>query len=125
MSDSATVVATAVQIGAVERRSANRVSAPFPAIVRGYDSTGCRFEEETTLENLSGNGLSMQLKRILPVGALLFIVVRLTLHHPVRERGPGVALRGIVVRAETAINGCCAVAVFFVRHRFLFAEQGN
>ncbi len=103
----------------MERRRALRVELPFPVTVRGTDATGEYFTVDTVLDNLSACGLYFRLPRSVAPGAKLFVVVRLALGSE-PEAAPGVAMRGVVVRAEL-LDGRCGVAVSFDQHRFLYA----
>ncbi len=101
----------------LERRRALRVDLPFPVTVRGTDALGDHFTSTTVLDNLSACGLYLCLPRPVAPGAKLFLVVRLV---PGAELGPGVAMRGMVVRAELLPDGRYGVAVAFDQHRFLY-----
>jgi hypothetical protein len=105
----------------MERRSMPRIELPFPAIVRGVDRCGERFELHTPLDNLSATGLYLRLARPVEPGATLFIVVRLTTTPGQWTVGPGVAARGTVLRVDPRSGGAFGLAVAFRRHRFLYA----
>ena len=105
----------------MERRRALRVELPFPVTVRGTDATGEHFTVDAVLDNLSACGLYFRLSRPVAPGAKLFVVVRLALGSE-PEAAPGVAMRGVVVRAELLDDGRCGVAVSFDSHRFLYAS---
>lgn len=106
----------------MERRSALRVALPFPATVRGMDKDGEQFEAHTHLGNLSAAGLYIWLQQPLEPGALLFVAVRLTLNEQHGERAAGVAIKGVVLRADARDDNGWGYAVLFVRHRFLFVD---
>src|SRR5262249_25898541 len=61
-----------------ERRVSARIGAPYPVRVRSLDSDGQKFKEETQLENLSGGGLYVRLRRRLVVGVAVSLAVRLS-----------------------------------------------
>src|SRR5690349_10193100 len=84
----------------MDRRRLPRVDLPFPAIVRGVDWRGERFTLETLLDNLSARGLYLRLLRPVAPGAALFVVVRFAPGTHAAARAPGVAVRGVVGRAE-------------------------
>jgi hypothetical protein len=109
--------------GRLERRSALRLTTPFPALVRWRNSAGQPVEEEVTLDNLSAHGLGLRLARHCIAGDSLFVLVRFTIGVSCRVAGPGVAVRGIVVRAEPCDDGRCAIGMLFVQHRMVFAER--
>jgi hypothetical protein len=103
--------------GRHERRRSPRIDTPFPAVVRGLG-----FEEEATLDNLSADGLQVRLNTPPQVGARLFVLVRFTIGASWKAPGPGVAITGVVLRAEPLPDGRCAVAVLALRHRLIFAH---
>ena len=100
-----------------ERRLTARIEAPFPARLKGVDSTGRVFTEHSVLDNLSNGGLHMCVMRDIPVGAEVTVAVRLA------DAGVAPALRlaarGTVVRTEPGPDGCWGVAVEFTRRRIL------
>lgn len=102
--------------GRQERRRSLRIDTPFPALVRGRG-----FEEEAMLDNLSADGLYVRLNCPQPLGARLFVLVRFTAGASWRVHGPGVAIRGMVVRVEPQPDGRCGVALLALRHRLIFA----
>jgi hypothetical protein len=108
--------------GCTERRETPRIELPFPAIVRGVDQTGDRFTFETVLDDFSAAGLSLQLMRPVAPGAQLFVIVRLTVAPAPKLAAPGVAARGVVVRAELLPGGAWGIALKFTRQRFLYAS---
>lgn|SRR5262249_52028653 len=106
--------------GAYERRVSPRIDAPYPVRVRSVDSNGHKFKEETFLENLSGGGLYVRLRRKLVVGAPVSLAVRLSTE-PAREL-PAVRLaaRGIVLRVEPPqADGTFGTAIEFQQRRVL------
>lgn len=106
----------------MERRGATRIVGQFPAVARGVDINGVPFDEHVVIENLSANGLYVWLPQPIETGAWLFVVVRFTLGEVAIAPVPGVAVRGVVLRADQQNDGRCGAAVMFVRHRFLFAK---
>jgi len=100
-----------------ERRKQPRLCVSFPVTVRGVDARGEAFEVSAVLDNVSAGGLYVRLGRLLEPGVKLFAVVRLALMPGVAA--PCVAVRGIVLRAESQPDGSCGVGVRFTRHRFL------
>ena len=105
----------------MERRRTPRIELPFPATVRGVDRHGERFELETLLDNLSATGLYLRLVRHVEPGTILFIIVRLTARPAQWAVGPGVAVRGSVLRADLRPGSAWGLAIAFSRHRFLYA----
>src|SRR5262245_39696533 len=51
------------EVAIKEKRSSARINAPYPVRLRGVDSNGEAFKEETLMDNLSGGGLYIRLKR--------------------------------------------------------------
>lgn len=102
-----------------ERRSSLRLTVPFRALAR-WRNQRASFEEEVTLANLSAHGLHTQLSQLLMVGAPLFVLVRFDLRTEPRVAGPGVAIRGVIIRTEPLTDGRCDIALLFTHHRMLF-----
>ncbi len=102
-----------------ERRSSLRLAVPFRALTR-WRSHGTSVEEEVTLANLSAHGLRTQISQLLAVGEPLFVLVRFDLRMEPRIAGPGVAIRGVIIRTEQLADGRCDIALLFTHHRMLF-----
>jgi PilZ domain len=102
-----------------ERRSSLRLAVPFRALTR-WRSRGASVEEEVTLANLSAHGLRTQISQLLAVGEPLFVLVRFDLRTEPRIAGPGVAIRGVIIRTEQLADGRCDIALLFTHHRMLF-----
>ena len=101
-----------------ERRLTARIEAPFPARLKGVDSTGRVFTEHSVLDNLSNGGLHMCVMRDIPLGVEVTVAVRLSADAgfaPVLR----LAARGTVVRTEPRPDGSWGVAVEFTRRRIL------
>ncbi len=109
---------------AAERRSSLRIALPFHTIVRGVHS-GQFFEERGQLGNLSATGLYLCLERPVSSGSSLFVVVRFVFDDTMKRLGPGVALRGKVLRCEQQQDNRWGTALVFFRHRFLFVDSVN
>jgi len=106
----------------IEQRNLLRVELPFPAIVRGVDATNQVFEEQTLLDNLSANSLSLTLGRCIEPGAELFLVIRLSTEPADLAPAPRVALRGVAQRIVSQSSTTYTVAIMFTRYRFLYAK---
>ena len=102
-----------------DRRSKQRIYAPFPIRVRGVDINGERFATETTVDNLSAGGLYLRIERLIAPRAKLFLIIRLSNGQSDLDGTVQVALRGTVKRAEVHRDGSCGLAVRFTQHRFL------
>src|SRR6266480_1003904 len=81
-----------------ERRSRARVDPPYPIRLRGKNSEGRAFKEETVLDNLSAGGLYLHLQQKLVVGAQVSIAVRLSVSSPKEVPALRLAARGNVLR---------------------------
>ena len=102
-----------------ERRSKSRLRGPFPVIVRGVDAGGETFEVEAQLDDLSAVGLHIRLKQPVSLGAVIFLVTRLTHGQLPQVCVPRVALRSLVLRSEMQFDGTFGVAAAILHHRFL------
>lgn len=105
-----------------ERRGIPRIDMPFPAIVRGVDWLGEHFTVEAVLDNLSTTGLYMRLARPVAPGTRLFVVVYFATAKPYHHAAPGVAVQGVVTRAEPRLSRRWGVAMRFTRHRLLYSS---
>jgi len=101
-----------------ELRLTDRIEAPFPARLKGVDSTGRVFTEHSVLNNLSNGGLHMCVMRGIPLGVEVTVDVRLSADAGV-DPALRLAARGTVVRTEPKPDGCWGVAVEFTRRRIL------
>ena len=101
------------------RRVLPRIDLPFKMVVRGVDTTGTRFQESCSVENISAGGLYIRLERTLQPGANLFVSVRLSLSKSAAE-SPHVAARGHVARVSSEADGRTGIAVVFDQTRWLY-----
>ncbi len=101
-----------------ERRGGLRIHGPYPARVRGADTNGERFSEDTFVENLSARGLYLKLEREVANGTKLFLMVQLATG-PADLPPPRVAIRGSVSRVDSRPEGGYGMALVISRHRFL------
>jgi hypothetical protein len=113
-----TVAANHVSLGVKERRRTARIEAPFPARLKGVDSTGHVFTEHAVLDNLSTGGLHMCVRRNIPLGVEVTVAVRLSADAGVVP-ALRLAARGKVVRTDPRPDGSWGVAVEFTRRRIL------
>lgn len=100
-----------------ERREAIRIEGPFPIHLRGIDTTGMRFKEQTVVDNLSTIGVYMRLSRRIALSSSVFFLIRFAF---LPLQAPGIAACGVVVRVERQSEESWGVAVMFTRHRFLY-----
>src|SRR5438552_4000724 len=88
-----------------ERRSSARVDPPYLVRLRGLNSEGRAFKEETLLDNLSSGGLYLHLRQRLSVGAQVSIAVRLSVAKTKETPALLLAARGTVLRVEVESDG--------------------
>ena len=103
----------------MERRNKPRISCPFPASVRGIDTSAKAFKVNTTLSNISAGGLYVRLPCVVNEGSNLSIVTRLADASTDKRFGPRVSIRGVVVRVEPNLDGTSGVAVKIKWHNFI------
>lgn len=106
-----------------ERRVKPRVNCNYPALVRGHDPQGRKYEENVRVVNFSRGGAYAVVKRPNHYGVVHDgDVLSLSIKFPtgVLEWGtPRLATRAVVVRTERAIDGTVGFAVQFVSYKFL------
>ena len=100
-----------------ERRLSPRVEAAYPVRLKGIESGGRRFKEETLVENLSSGGLYLRLTRAVPIGSDVALVARLSITPEEIATGVRLAARGTVLRVEPQPDGVYGVAVKFNQRR--------
>jgi hypothetical protein len=98
------------------------IAMPFPAVIRGVDTSGDRFEVSAVLDTLSTGGLYVRLGRPVQTGATVFVVVRLSIRPDPAAPAPSIAARGWVARVQQQADRTYGIAVAFTRHRFLYAR---
>jgi len=125
MSDSEarrTIYASQAMTKIVDRRQNNRVYHFLPAVVRGINKMGEKFEARTTITNLSSSGLYLHLHQEIEVGTRVFIVFQLILNSSHQQAAPRVAVRGVVQRIQQlSCEGECqltGMAVHIQHQRF-------
>lgn len=102
-----------------ERRNAERVFIPFPAVVEGVDVEGRDFKVNTVLDNLSKDGLYLRIVPCVTVGACLSVVFRLSGSVNSEETSAKIAVRGQVVRVDKKEGGACGIALRYEPPRFI------
>jgi hypothetical protein len=102
-----------------EHRLSLRVDAPYFIRLKGADICGCKFTEETLLENLSSGGLYLVLTRRLREGSDVTMAIRLSIEPATSVPMMRLAARGTVLRVEQRPAGLFGVAVEFKRRRVL------
>ena len=101
-----------------ERRLSWRARAPYPARLWATDTAGRVWREDVVLDNISGGGLYVRLKRSVQKDAQLSIAVRLSTA-PSGSPALRLVARAVVLRAEPQLDGTCGVALEFGRRRVL------
>ena len=101
----------------LEHRRMLRIKAKFLAMVRGVDAWGRRFQEPTTLQNLSAGGLYVILSHSVAAGSRMFVTFRFapTLEAPALA----VAAHGVVRHSDLQPDGRTGVGLMFQRYRML------
>ena len=101
-----------------DRRRKPRICVPFHATVRGVNNEGEKFNIETVLDNVSGEGLYMRMMPSVKEGASL--AIEIVLHKPLHktEEASRILVDGVVLRTENKAGGVSGVAVAFGRVRF-------
>jgi hypothetical protein len=99
-------------------RRHERIYDPFPVTIRSVDASGEAFETQTVLDNFSASGFYARLKRPVKSGTKLFAVVHLASSSG-EVLAPRVAVRGVVLRAESRSGDTWGIALMFTRYRFL------
>ena len=102
-----------------ERRMSARIEAPYPVRLRCVDSEGRHFREEGYLQNLSGGGVYIGLKRPLIIDGYVSLAIRLSTASI--QEGPTLRLaaRGNVLRVEKQSDGTFGTAIEFKQRRVL------
>ncbi len=100
-----------------KQRSERRISVRLPLKVRGKDSRGFSFEEETSSENLCRNGAAFLTRFDLAIGSNLEIRIPFS-NYAARRAESDFATQGRVVHVSGAAEGEHLVGVQFTGPRF-------
>ena len=101
-----------------KQRSERRISVRLPMRVRGRDSRGVSFEEETSSENLCRSGAAFVTRFDVAIGTDLEIRIPFS-HYPSRRTDADFATQGRVVHiGESHTQGEKLVGVQFTGPRF-------
>jgi hypothetical protein len=101
----------------IERRSKPRINCNYPAIIRGTDKYGKKFDENARVINLSGSGIYALLNRYIPNGSVLSVNIALPTGN--LEWGTSkIATTGIVLRGKIHPNGFFGIAIKIQQCRF-------
>jgi hypothetical protein len=100
-----------------DRRSKPRENKIYPAIVKGCDAQGRKFEEIATLTNLSASGCYLQLLRPIRLGEELRVTLYLPNPQP-GQPGSNITITGVVVRTDQDEQGTPGIALKILHYRF-------
>jgi hypothetical protein len=101
-----------------KQRSERRIAVRLPLMVRGRDTRGVMFEEETSSENLCRGGAAFVTHFDLAVGSDLEICIPFS-HYAPRRKEPDFATQGRVVHvSDSQTDGERLVGVQFTGPRF-------
>ncbi len=104
--------------GLFERRLKPRILCEYPAVVRGQDGQGKKFEDAATLVNLSRTGLYLLVQGAYAQGDQ--VVVTITLTNPTLEMDPPrLTASGTIVRTEPQPDERVGLAIQIQHFRFL------
>jgi len=101
-----------------ERRSKPRAKCDYPAIIKGQDAQGRKYEEIARLTNMSASGLYLQLQRPICEGEKLHVTISLP-NHLHDQPGHKCTITGVVVRAEPHGEGTVGIALKILHYRFV------
>lgn len=102
---------------ATRQRSERRIAVRLPLKVRGRDSRGVAFEEETSSENLCRSGAAFMTRFDVAIGSDLEIRIPLS-HYASRRSEADFSTSGRVVHVVDAPQGERLVGVQFTGPRF-------
>jgi hypothetical protein len=101
-----------------ERRTKPRCNCNYPALIRGRDALGGKYEENARVTSLSRSGSYVLLKRAMQDGEVLS--VRIAFPSGSQQWGtPKLATNGVVVRSEANGDGLFGIAILFQNFKFL------
>ncbi len=103
---------------APKQRSERRISVRLPLNVRGRDSRGITFEEETSSENLCRSGAAFMTRFDVAIGSDLEIRIPPSRHASRRMEEKDFTTRGRVVHVAEAQPGERLIGVRFTGPRF-------
>jgi hypothetical protein len=102
-----------------ERRDAERIFIPFPAVVEGIDADGNSFKVNTVLDNLSKGGLYLRMVPRVNLGSRLSVIFRLSASVESEATSAKIAIKGEVMRIEKKVGGACGIALKYNPGRFI------
>ncbi len=100
-----------------DRRIKPRITCDYPAIIKGSDIRGNKYQENGKLANLSASGLYLWVNRNIEPGSKITITVLLS-STDMNKKAHSLSANGIVVRSEPQTDDAWGVAVKFTGYRF-------
>lgn len=101
-----------------ERRSYQRITCEYSAIVRGSGVDGKKFEEIVTVQNLSASGAYFCINRKLEMGQMITIKIAFptgSLHYGSSK----VTIKAVVIRVDGVSDEILGIAIQFQNCRSL------
>jgi PilZ domain len=106
-------------VNTTDRRRAERILIPFPAVVEGVDHSGAGFKVNTVLDNLSKGGLYLRMIPSVDVGTKLNVIFRLSASVETEASSTKIEIKGEVMRVDRKEGGACGVALKYSPSRFI------
>jgi hypothetical protein len=107
-----------VPVSVSKQRTERRVSVRLPLKVRGRDSRGMVFEEDTSTENLCRNGAAFVSRFDVAIGSDLEILIPLSQRNPRRNEADFATQGRVVHVADSDFTAERLVGVQFTGPRF-------
>ena len=102
-----------------ERRAKPRICCTYPAVLRGINPDGSKFQAAASLANMSVAGMYLRTRQIVHLKELLVVQVRLSTTPLGESNAPQVIAQGKVVRLEAQPDGSFGVAIALSSYRLL------
>ena len=102
----------------VERRVKPRIACNYPAVVKGHDTCGKKFEQDGRVINLSRGGAYALLRHPINDGDVLYVQIAFPTGSLLWGT-PKMATSAVVVRSEMKVDGVVGIAIQFVSFKFL------
>jgi hypothetical protein len=109
---------TAKIIQFAEKRTKPRINCNYPAVVRGLDARGKKYEESARVINLSRGGAYALIKRPMEAGDVLSVQIAFPTGS-LQWGTPKLATNAVVKRSELKGGELCGIAIEFQGFRFM------
>jgi PilZ domain len=106
-----------IDINISERRSKPRVNCDYPAIIRGHDPDGKKFEENARVINLSAGGVYALLNRYVQNNSEVSVNIALPTGN-LQWGTSRIATTGVVVRGKIHQDSIFGIGIKILRSRF-------